>query len=119
MPNPAVLTVTGTGTLAWIPDWMQCPFQVGIMVVNSGTTGVNGTATIDATWSNLDTLQPGGIASSAAAWTAIFGPIGPTGTTIIGIATFTSPCQGLRLNVFSATATSTIQATFVQATFPR
>ena len=116
MPMPTVLSQTGTGTVIWTgPDWMQTPFVVGIGLVN-GSTGVNGTATIDACLQSFDTAQATSVAtSSATAWFTVVGPTSATST----LAICSTPCLALRLNVITATATSAFTVNFVQATFGR
>lgn len=107
MGMPAVLTVTGTASAIWTPDWMQNPFVIGFQVVgNAATTTVN----LDVTYDDPNgggTLHWSTIASASGVPNALF-----TGT-------FTSPVQGLRINAMSALATSLITATFIQATYGR
>ena len=115
MGMPTTLTQTGTGTLIWYADWMQNPFSVGIGLVN-GSTGVNGTATIDICFQSLDPNFPNSVATSSS--TAWFNFVAATA----GTSTFTTcsvPCQAMRLNVITATATTVFTVNFVQATYGR
>jgi len=115
MGMPVAATVNGTGTFVYFPDWTISPFQVGISVV-TGTTGVNGTATIDVTFDKIDlgTLGTLGTAAANATWWNIVALTGVNAT-----ANYTTPVQAMRINVVTATATSVFVATFVQAGLPR
>src|SRR5258708_32113940 len=109
MGKPAVLTQTGTGTVIWTPDWALTPFSIGIGLITN-TTGVNGTATVDVTFSDINTVDVNGVATSAATWFSVIGPVGANAT-----ANFTTPVQAIRMNVITATATSSWTVNFVQA----
>jgi hypothetical protein len=107
MPMPAVLSKAGSsGTVVWTPDWMQDPFVIGISLI-----GTIGTASIDGTFDD-----PNGAATPN--WFPVIAAAALT-TATLATARFSTPCQGLRLNVSSAVATTIVTATFVQATFPR
>ena len=107
MGMPAVLTLNGTtGSVVWTPDWMQPFFSVGIGLI--GTGGV-GSATAQATYDDPNLV-------TSPNWFAVTSVAGLGALTT---ATFTSPCQGFRLNVSTATATTIYTATLVQATFGR
>lgn len=112
MGMPVAATVNGTGTFVYFPDWTISPFQVGIAVV-TGTTGVNGTATIDVTFDKIDVGVLGTTAGSAT-WFNIVAL-----TAVNATANFTTPVQAMRINVVTATATSLFVATFVQAGWPK
>ena len=115
MGMPVAASVIGTGTFVYYPDWTISPFQVGIAVV-SGTSGVNGTATIDVTFDKIDlgTLGTLGTAVANATWFTIV-----AATAVNATSNYTTPVQAIRLNVITATATSSFVATFVQAGLPR
>ena len=115
MGMPVAATVNGTGTFVYFPDWTISPFQVGIAVI-SGTTGVNGTATIDVTFDKIDVGTLGGLGTSVASatWFTVVAL-----TAVNATANYTTPVQAIRLNVVTATATSVFVATFVQAGLPR
>lgn len=112
MGNPAVLTVNGTGSAIWTPDWMQNPFSIGFQVVGAtATTSVN----LDVTYDNPNSGDVNGVASPH--WSTIASAAGIQNALFTG--TFTSPIQGMRINVITALATSIITATLIQATFGR
>lgn len=115
MGMPVATTVNGTGTFIYYPDWTISPFQVGIAVV-TGTSGVNGTATVDVTFDKIDlgTLGTLGTAVASANWFNIVAATGANAT-----ANYTTPVQAIRFSVVTATATSLFVATFVQAGLPR
>lgn len=115
MGMPTAATVNGTGSFVFFPDWTISPFQVGIGVV-TGTTGVNGTATIDVTFDKIDLGTLGGVGTTAASATW-FNIVALTGAN--ASANFTTPVQAIRINVVTATSTSLFVATFVQAGLPR
>lgn len=105
MGMPVRAGVTGTGSFVFTPDWMQTPFQVGIGVIFSGDTG---TATVDVTFDPLNTT---GVTPT---WFSIIA-LGSVNAT----ANYTTPVQGMRVNLVTASATSVVTVNFVQATFPR
>lgn len=109
MGMPISTTVTGTGTAYVIPDWTQSPFQIGLSVITN-TSGVNGTCTVDVTFSNINTTDIGGVAIASATWFSIVAATGANAT-----ANFTTPIQALRMNIVTATATSSWTLNFVQA----
>jgi hypothetical protein len=111
MGMPALLTQNGTGSTIWMTDWMQQPFQIGIGLA-TGTTGVNGTAIIEASFQNPNAGDVNGT-STPVWWTVI------ALTAANASANFTTPVQALRFSVVTATATSTWQANIVQPTFGR
>lgn len=106
MGMPALLTLTGTASTIWTPDWMQQPFQVGIGIT-TGTSGVNGTAIVEMSFSDVNTVDVNGVASPV--WFPVIGVTGANAT-----ANFTTPCQALRFSIVTATATSVWTANFVQ-----
>lgn len=111
MPMPALLTQTGTGTTAiWTPDWMQDPFNVAIGVIDASGAGYQIEATLD------DLTQGSGYTAANATWY-------PIATTTVFAASTTMnvqfPVTGLRINVVTAAAGSTVSANFIQATFGR
>lgn len=105
MGMPVRATVNGTGSFTWTPDWMQTPFQVGIAALFSGDTG---TATVDVTF---DPLNMTGVTPT---WFSIVALTSANAT-----ANYTTPVQGMRVNMVTASATSIVVVNFVQATFPR
>ncbi len=109
MGMPAVIAQTGTGSVVWVPDWTQTPFQVGIGLI-AGTTGVNGTCNIDVSFSNVNAVDINGVASTSATWFTIISLATANAT-----ANYTTPVQAFRLNVITATATSLFTVNFVQA----
>lgn len=116
MGMPAQLTLTGaTGTLYWVPDWMQNPFSVGLALTTNAST--NGTAEIDVTFQSIDPLQANGTAAANATWFPALQFANATALT--AVANWTTPVQAFRLNVSSAVATSLFTAYFVQATYGR
>lgn len=118
MPMPAILTVNGTGTSAvWMPDSMQNPMQIGI-----GVTMTGGAATA---WRVEHTFQdfssPTATVNATTVWFCN-SAIGTSSTFPLAVSTFTAldmnyafPVTGIRVNVASATGTSIVTATFVQA----
>ena len=112
MGMPAVLSVNGTGSAIWTPDWGQPFFIVGFGV-NLGTAA--STTNIDFTYDDPNTVDVNGVASPH--WINF---LTSTATaTTLGPNTFTSPCQAFRINVVGALATSIATVTFVQSTFGR
>ena len=115
MGMPTVLTVNGTGTSAiWTPDWMQNPFNISIGTICNSTASYQ----IEACMDNLDLSGLG--TSAFTAGNATFYPIA---TTVLFQASTTMnvqfPVTGLRVNVKSSTAGSTVSVNFMQATFGR
>lgn len=110
MARPVLLTLNGTGSAIWTPDYFENPFSIGMSAV-TGTTGVNGTAVIEYTLMDPNTVDVDGVAS-------------PTWFTVVALtaanatANFTTPCQAIRASVATATATSSWKFNFVQATSP-
>ncbi len=109
MGMPLSTTIVGTGTFIFTPDWSQAPFQVGLSVI-TGTSGVNGTATVDVTFSDINPVDSVGIAIASATWFTIVGPTAANAT-----ANFTTPVQAMRMAVNTATATSSWTVNFVQS----
>lgn len=115
MGMPAVLTVNGTGTSAiWTPDWMQNPFNISIGSICNSTASYQ----IEACLDNLDLSGLGTSAFTAGNVTWY-----PVATTTLFQASTTMnvqfPVTGLRINVKSSTAGSTVSVNFMQATFGR
>ena len=115
MGMPTFLTVNGTGTSAiWQPDWMQNPFNISIGTICNSTASYQ----IEACMDNLDLSGLG--TSAYTAGNATFYPIA---TTVVFQASTTMnvqfPVTGLRINVKSSTAGSTVSVNFMQATFGR
>lgn len=114
--EPVLLTVNGTGTSAVaVMDFMQNPFNVGIGV-NVTATG-NGTTIgwrIEHTFDNLNTPT-----ATIVNWfpNASIGTAGSNAyTSVIALdMNYAYPVRGIRLNVATALATTTIQANIVQA----
>jgi hypothetical protein len=112
MGMPTLLTVAGTASAVWFPDWMQVPFQIGIGLVTN-TTGVNGTAVVEYSFQKGNfTSDVGG--TTTPTWFPLIAETGVNATSLM-----TTPCQMLRVNVVTATATSSWSVMFVQATFGR
>src|SRR5262245_29495451 len=109
MGMPFTTTVLGTGAAYFIPDWTQTPFQVGLSVITN-TSGVNGTCTVDVTFSDINPQDVNGVAIASATWFSIVAATGANAT-----ANFTTPVQAMRINVVTATATSSWTVNFVQA----
>ena len=112
MGVPALITLNGTASAVWMTDWMQNPFVVGIGLV-TGTTGVNGTATV-----NYALQNPSGAQDVNGTTTPNWFPL-ITVTAANATALFTTPCYALQVVVATATATSVWTAMFVQATYGR
>lgn len=110
MGRPTLITLNGTASAVWTPDWMENPFVVGI-TLNTGTTGVNGTAIIEYTLADPNTVDA--VSTTAPNYFTIVALTGANAT-----ANWTTPCQAIRVSVVTATATSVWQAAFVQATTP-
>lgn len=116
--QPVLLTVNGTGTSAVVvTDYMQNPFNVGIGVTMTGGAGT--------AWRVEHTFQdfnpPTAAVNATTVW-FVNSAIGTSTTFPLAVSTFTAmdmnyafPVRGLRVNVLSATATSIVTATFVQA----
>jgi hypothetical protein len=113
MGMPALLTINGTGSTIWMTDWMQQPFQIGIGVT-TGTTGVNGTAIVECTFSDPNPVDVNGVSSASVVWFPVIALTGANAT-----ANFTTPVQALRASVVTATATSAWTFNFIQPTFGR
>lgn len=111
MGMPALLTINGTGSAIWMTDWMQPFFQVGIGIT-TGTTGVNGTAIVECTFSDVNTIDVNGVTSPV--WFSVIALTGANAT-----ANFTTPVQAFRASVVTATATSSWSFNFIQPTFGR
>ena len=116
--KPVILTVNGTATSeVVIPDYMQTPFAIGIGVT---MTGGSGTAwRIEHTFADFD--DPLAAVNATTVW-FVNSAIGTSSTFPLAVSTFTAldmnyafPVRGLRVNVVSATATSILTATIVQA----
>jgi hypothetical protein len=116
MGMPALLTANATGTTAvWTPDWMQTPFSVAIAASVISTGGVAPGYNIEYTLNDLD-AQGIGTSPANAVWFVANSAIATTVAVSIAL---TSPVRGLRINLVTATATTFIQANFIQATFGR
>lgn len=125
MGMPAVLTQNGTGTSAiWFPDWMQNPFNIGIQCVATGGTIQ---FSVQHTLDNIDVTNggsgQGSVSPTANATTAANATwIDNTG---ISLATaningnYAFPVRAIRVQIQSSTATGTVTATFIQATYGR
>ncbi len=120
MGMPTQTTIIGTASHIWFPDWMQTPFSVGIGLTTN-TTGVNGTAIVEYSFNNINyntgtAALPTGdpLATSTPTWFPLVA-LAAVGAT----ANFTTPCQMIRVNIVTATATSSWTVQFVQATFGR
>lgn len=118
MGNPALLTVNGTGSAIWTPDWSQNPFVVSIGICGN-SSGVNGTAAVDFSLFDMASVDVNGLSTAtvATAWVNTVAAAGFTSQMVVS--NFTTPCQALRVNVMTATATSSFSVMFVQATYGR
>ena len=112
MARPVLLTLNGTASAVWTPDWMENPFIIG-MTANTGTTGVNGTAIIEYTLQNPNFTSGDVGGTTTPNYFTVIALTGATAT-----ATFQIPCQAIRASVVTATATSVWTFAFVQATTP-
>ena len=110
MPLPAIVKVTGTGSVIWTPDFFENPFNIGMSVVFS-----NGTGQVDYSMDNPNAIAAGTTVYSGTGsmnWFNVI-PLGAATTT----GSLTIPCQALRAFLATASnATSTMTVTFVQAT---
>jgi hypothetical protein len=123
MGMPTVLTVNGTGTSGiWFPDWMQNPFNIGIQCIATG-----GAATqyqVEHTLDNIEIVNAlsvgGGFVNTVVGTATFIANPGITAATASNInGNYAFPVRGIRINVQSATATTVVTVTFVQATFGR
>lgn len=112
MARPVILTLNGTASAVWTPDWMENPFVIG-MSANTGTTGINGTAIIEYTLQNPN-FTSGDVGGTTTP--NYFTVVALTG--VNATANWTTPCLAIRASVVSATATSSWTFAFVQATTP-
>ena len=115
MGMPTLLTVNGTGTSAiWQPDWLQNPFNISIGTICNSTASYQIEACLDNL--NYTNLGPQAFTAGSATWY-------PIATTTLFQASTTMnvqfPVTGLRINVKSSTAGSTVTVNFIQATFGR
>ncbi len=114
--QPVLLTVNGTGTSAVVtPDYAQNPFAIGIGVNVTGTG--NGTTVgwrIEHTFDNLNppTATVTNWFTNAAIGTA--GSSAYTSALTLDM-NYAFPVRGIRLNVGTALATTTITANIIQA----
>jgi hypothetical protein len=118
MGMPTLLTVNGTGTSAvWQPDWMQNPFNISIGTICNSTASYQ----IEACMDDLNVSLATSLATNAfTAGNATWYPIATT--TVFQSSTTMNvqfPVTGLRVNVKSSTAGSTVSVNFMQATFGR
>ena len=114
--QPVLLTVNGTGTSAVVtPDYMQNPFQIGIGV-NVSATG-NGTTIGWRIEHTFDDLNPATATVSNWFLNSAIGTAGsPAATSVVTLdMNYAFPVRGLRLNVTTALATTTVQARIIQA----
>jgi hypothetical protein len=109
--QPVLLTVNGTSTSAVVVmDYMQNPFAVGIGV---NVTNSGGAAVSWAIQHTFDNLNPA--AATASNW-FFNSAVGTTGTTSLSLdMNYAYPVRGIRLNVFTATATTVVIANIIQA----
>ena len=118
MGMPTLMTVNGTGTSSvWQPDWMQVPFNIGIGTICNSTASYQ----IEACMDDLNVSNSTSLATNAfTAGNATWYPISTT--TLLQASTTISvsfPVTGLRINVKTSSAGSTVSANFIQATFGR
>lgn len=118
MGMPAQLTVNGTASAIWTPDWMQNPFVLSIGIAGN-SSGVNGTAQIDYSLFDVNSVDVNGLSTSniATAWINIQTTAAYTSQMVV--TNFTTPCQAIRVISNTATATSVFTVVIVQATFGR
>jgi hypothetical protein len=113
---PALLStaVGQSGILIWTPDWMQNPFVVAV-----GLSGNIGTASVDYSLFDMNSVDVNGLATSniATTWVNLIATAAVTSQ--MSVVNFTTPCQAIRLNVSSTVATSVVTLALVQATFGR
>ena len=103
--RPQQLTLTATGTSAWVPlDFKQVPFNLGLQVVkNSGTATFTVEYTMDDVWDS--TVTPTAFASAIS---------GSTANTTNNIA---FPVRAVRLNITAGT-TPNVTFTVLQGNRP-
>jgi hypothetical protein len=115
--QPVLLAVNGTGTSAVVtPDHFQNPFAIAIGVNVSGTG--NGTTIgwrIEHTFDFLD--APTATVTNWFLNSAIGTAGSPAATSVVALdMNYAFPVTGIRLNVATALATTTVQARIIQAT---
>lgn len=98
--TPITLTKTGTGRSGiYTADSFQNPFNIGLVIVVTGTA----TANIEITMDDPMTAAP-------TVWAA---PTGLSAISASAVAALTTPCHGVSINITSGTGTVT--AYLVQA----
>ena len=94
--RPQVISITGTGTTAWIPlDYKQSPFNVGMGIV------VNGTITYDIEHTFDDILDPGTTPTA-------FKHSSLTAQTTNKDGNYAFPIRAIRINNTAGTGTTTL-----------
>lgn len=119
MGMPVQTAILGTGTFVFFPDWTISPFQVGVAAVATGAA----TTSFDVTYDRIDISGGGGqgavgvgIGTSAANanWVNVVAL-----TTATFTSNYTCPVYAMRIAVVSASATTIVVASFIQAGLPR
>ena len=94
--RPQIISITGTGTTAWIPlDYKQNPFNIGFGVVVNGTITYDVEHTFDDVFDS--TITPVAFKHSTL-----------TGQTSNKDSNYAFPIRAIRLNNTAGTGTSTI-----------
>lgn len=110
MASPALLTINATASAVWWPDSWDTTFNVHVTAVTA-TTGVNGTAIVEFAMRSPNVQDVNG--TSTPTWFTLMALTGANATAIL-----TRPCVAIRASVVTATATSSWEFNFVQATSP-
>ena|SRR5689334_6168772 len=109
--QPIAVTVTGTAvSTAFIPDYMQNPFQISIGCV-LGTAA--GTFSVQHCFDYSTVLSPKWDGSTSVTW---FNNSGITNATGSISGNYAFPVAAIRLNVSDAVATTTVTMFITQAT---
>ena len=119
MGMPVQTAILGTGSYIFFPDWTISPFQVGVAAVATGAA----TSTFDVTYDRIDISGGGGQGAvgvglgTTAANANWFNVVALTTATYTS--NWTTPVYAMRVNVVSASATTIVVASFIQAGLPR
>jgi hypothetical protein len=119
MGMPVQTSILGTGTFVFFPDWTISPFQIGVAAVATGAA----TTSFDVTYDRIDVSGGGGQGSVGVGLGTSAANANWFNVVALGTTTFTSnwttPVYAMRIAVVSATSTTIVVASFIQAGLPR